>query len=312
MKGTTMTIWTQESPTSWSGQMSIGPGGTTIHVMEVLLHEDSYHWYAENDWDNSREGTEQDLEEAQEACEKAARVLRNLSLLDGSAPRADGYITRNPVKVDDHELPVGTYVELISRVSWSLDMDLPDGRWLVSVTVEGEEHCVQMEWNNLHAARLKKKLVPVAVFDPRGKSILACGHTSAAHKGALKSYCEECGVWVRDKDAQARYDLYRAAFLEDEALEMDRRTFIGTVIILSFVPASARAQNPRLVELEGQIREQFGSDTNAVLRTARSACEEVVSEHPDLNRANGGDLDFLTDLALERAVERLNAIGIRV
>lgn len=91
---------------------------------------------------------------------------------------------------------------------------------------------------------------------------------------------------------------------------MNRRTFIEAAIALSLVPATARAGNPRLVELEKEIRERYGTDADKVMATAQTACREAIAEHPDLSRDSEEDLEFLTDVALERALEKLQVLGI--
>lgn len=136
-------------------------------------------------------------------------------------PWADGYITRRAVTIGAHALPPHTYVELEERVSDSIDPDLPDGKWLVSFKVNGTEYSGHLDWDDLRAARLKTKLVPVVAFNPRGGSLLGCGHTSSAWRGSLQGHCEKCGTWVRDQKAQNEYDRYRTTLLADEWPEDD-------------------------------------------------------------------------------------------
>ena len=91
---------------------------------------------------------------------------------------------------------------------------------------------------------------------------------------------------------------------------MERRHFLTALIGLSLVPASERAQNPKLVQLEQKFRDHFGSDAAKIMEIARTACTSVVDEYPDRVADNDADLDFMTDLAMDRALGQLQAAGL--
>ena len=79
---------------------------------------------------------------------------------------------------------------------------------------------------------------------------------------------------------------------------MERRDFIAAALALAFAPASARAENPHLVDLEKQMREHFGDDAEEIIQTAHGICLEVINENPDLDRKNEENLERLRELLL--------------
>lgn len=76
-----MFIWERHDPKNYSGQMSINPEtGASMHIMEVTWceNEKEFKWYAENEWGEVREGADSGIDDAQFACQKAAKELRDL------------------------------------------------------------------------------------------------------------------------------------------------------------------------------------------------------------------------------------------